>query len=77
MDIIGSNTSSSQKFLEQVQPKYSIIMAGKDNNYGLPKEKILQRLKSLDSEIYRTDEVGTIEMTSDGNSIQVATEKLD
>lgn len=52
-------------------------MAGKDNNYGLPKEKILQRLKSLDSEIYRTDEVGTIEMTSDGNSIQVATEKLD
>ncbi|MCI8411109.1 MAG: hypothetical protein HFJ40_01405 [Clostridia bacterium] len=75
MDIIGSNTSSSQKFLEQVKPKYSIIMAGKNNSYGLPKEKILQRLKKLDSEIYRTDEVGTIEMTSDGNKIQVKLSK--
>lgn len=50
-------------------------MAGKNNSYGLPKEKILQRLKKLDSEIYRTDEVGTIEMTSDGNKIQVKLSK--
>lgn len=71
----GSNTSSSQSFLEQVKPKISIIMAGKDNSYGLPKEKILNRLKSIGTKIYRTDEQGTITITSDGNNIKVDTEK--
>ena len=71
----GSNTSSSQEFLEQVLPKYAIIMAGEGNSYGLPKEKIIKRLEDLGTTIYRTDKNGTIEMTSDGNEIKIKTEK--
>ena len=41
----GSNTSSSVRFLEQVQPKYAVIMAGKDNEYGLPKSNIVSRIE--------------------------------
>ena len=67
----GSNTSSSEKFLNQVKPIYSIIMVGKDNTYGLPKNKILERLANYGSKIYRTDEIGTIKITSDGNKIEV------
>lgn len=67
----GSNTSSSESFLNQVKPTYAVIMVGKNNSYGLPKETILERLKNVSSQIYRTDEMGTIEITSNGNNIEV------
>ena len=67
----GSNTSSSQSFLNQVKPEYAIIMAGKDNSYGLPKQKILDRLNKIGAKIFRTDELGTITAISDGKTIEV------
>ena len=67
----GSNTSSSQKFLEQVLPEISIISVGKDNSYGLPKDKILERLNKIGSTIYRTDNDGTIQLISDGNTNKI------
>ena len=69
----GSSTSSSESFLKQVQPKYAIIMAGKDNSYGLPTQETINKLNNIGSEIYRTDEDGTIQMTSDGNTIEIKT----
>ena len=69
----GSSTSSSESFLEQVQPKYAIIMAGKDNSYGLPTQETIDKLNNIGSEIYRTDEDRTIQMTSDGNTIEIKT----
>ena len=71
----GSSTSSSESFLEQVQPKYAIIMAGKDNSYGLPTQETIDKLKNIGCEIYRTDEDGTIQMTSDGNTIEIKINK--
>ena len=67
----GSNTSSSQSFLNQVKPEYAIIMAGKDNSYGLPKQKILDRLNKIGAKIFRTDELGTITVICDGKTIEV------
>ena len=71
----GSDTSSSEEFLNEVKPSISIIMAGKDNSYGLPKEEIVERLENVGSKVYRTDANGTIEVTSDGNNINVTTKK--
>lgn len=67
----GSDTSSSKEFLEQIQPKYAIIMVGKDNSYKLPKQETIDKLKTLGSEIYRTDENGTIRIISDGNNLEI------
>ncbi len=67
----GSSTSSSESFLEQIQPKYAIIMAGKDNSYGLPTQETIDKLNNIGCEMFRTDEDGTIQMTSDGNTILV------
>lgn len=67
----GSNTSSSENFINQVKPEYAVIMVGKDNKYGLPKQKILERLINIGTKIYRTDEKGTIKMVSDGQNIQI------
>ena len=71
----GSNTSSSDEFLNEIKPTYSIIMAGEGNSYGLPTEKTLNKLSDIGSTIYRTDLNGTIEVTSDGEEIQIQTEK--
>ena len=73
----GSYTSSSEFFLNEVAPTYAIIMVGKDNNYGLPKEKVLNRLLKINAQIYRTDESGTIEMRSNGNEIHVINKKAE
>lgn len=67
----GSNTSTSQNFINQVKPEYAIIMAGKDNSYGLPKQKILDRLNKIGAQIYRTDELGTITVICDGKTVEV------
>lgn len=56
----GSDTSSSQKFIENITPKYSIISVGKNNRYGHPKKDVLNILDN--SKIYRTDIDGSIEI---------------
>ena len=69
----GSNTSSSEEFLKQVSPQFAVIMAGKNNNYGLPKSNILERITNVRATIYRTDDDGTIVFTTDGENISVQT----
>ncbi len=71
----GSNTSSSDKFLNETKPTYSIIMAGEGNSYGLPTEETLNKLQNIGSTIYRTDLNGTITVTSDGENIKITTSK--
>ena len=71
----GSKTSSSSNFIKSLSPKYAIIMVGKDNSYGLPKDEIVKRLENDGCQIYRTDRSGTIEVTSNGNEILINTEK--
>lgn len=70
----GSGTSSGKKFLELVKPKYAIVSVGKDNKYGHPHMNILEDYKKLGTNIYRTDEMGTIIIKSDGNNISVNNE---
>ena len=54
--------------MNQVSPEIAIISVGAENSYGLPKEKIIDRLKKIGTEIYRTDLDGTIQIISDGNN---------
>ena len=65
----GSDTSSSEEFLKQISPKIAVISVGKDNDYGHPSDETIKKLQNLGTTIYRTDELGTIELISDGNNI--------
>ena len=56
----GSNTSSSEEFINSINPKYSLISVGKNNRYGHPKKSVLDILKN--SKVYRTDQDGSIEI---------------
>lgn len=69
----GSNTSSSKTFLEKVNPSYAIISVGTGNSYGHPSHTTIQNLENQNIQIYRTDENGTIIMTSDGTDITFQT----
>ena len=54
----GSKTSSSEEFINIVNPKYSIISVGKNNKFGHPNKEVLDNLSN--SKIYRTDIDGSI-----------------
>ncbi len=56
----GSRTSSSQNFLNQVNPSLIIISCGKDNDYGHPHQETMERYEKLNAKIYRTDESGNV-----------------
>lgn len=58
----GSKNSSSDSFLQQVQPSLAIISCGRDNRYGHPHNELLERLDQTDSRILRTDIQGAIKI---------------
>jgi competence protein ComEC len=69
----GSNASTTPEFLAVVNPGVAVISVGEDNPYGHPGDEVIARLEeNVSSEnIYRTDEQGTIEFTTDGERLWV------
>ncbi len=66
----GSKYSTSDEFLEKVNPKIAVISVGK-NSYGHPTPETLQKLENFGIKVLRTDTDGDIKIISDGNSINV------
>jgi competence protein ComEC len=56
----GSGYSTTTALLEETNPEVAIISAGKNNRYGHPSPKALQRLQNIGCMIYRTDLYGTV-----------------
>lgn len=68
----GSNTSSTQEFLNQVKPKYVFVSAGKNNKYRLPNVKAMERIEKTGAKIFRTDvNESSFWLTSNGNDIDI------
>ena len=67
----GSKTSSGKEFIDETNPKYSIISVGKNNRYGHPNDSVLENLE--DSKIYRTDQDGSIMFKIKNNKLDIET----
>ena len=67
----GSKTSSSKNFINEINPKYSIISVGKNNRYGHPNKEVLENLK--DSKLYMTDHDGSIVFEIKNNKLKIET----
>ena len=65
----GSRTSSTVSFLTRVDPEVVVISSG--NGFGMPHKRVLERYKSFNCLIYRTDLHGALEMTSDGMHLEI------
>ena len=67
----GSKTSSSESFINKINPEYSIISVGKNNRYGHPNKEVLSVLEN--TKIYRTDIGESIMFKIKNNKIKVET----
>lgn len=65
----GSDTASSQAFMDAVSPSYAVISCGEGNSYGHPHAEVLNRFRSMGIQVFRTDEQGSIVAESDGTQI--------
>jgi beta-lactamase superfamily II metal-dependent hydrolase len=71
----GSSSSTSDKFLAEVDPKVAIASVGAGNDYGHPHEETLEKLNAAGITLYRTDLNGTIKIVLDGTKVEVTPEK--
>jgi beta-lactamase superfamily II metal-dependent hydrolase len=69
----GSSTSTSAAFLAAVTPDVAIISVGAGNIYGHPTQATLDRLAAAGATVYRTDQDGTVVLTSDCSTYSIAT----
>lgn len=71
----GSKTSSTAAFLKAVAPEAVAISCGAGNDYGHPHKEVLDRYGKFNIKVYRTDENGTIAVTSDGKTYSIKGER--
>jgi len=67
----GSSTSSTEKFIEAVDPKYAIFSVGVRNRFGFPEPIVVNRYRKLGVQIYRTDQSGAITFYSNGKKVWI------
>jgi competence protein ComEC len=69
----GSKTSTTSQFLAAVDPEVAVISVGADNTFGHPSPEVVERLidRLGEDNVYRTDEDGTIEFITDGETLWV------
>lgn len=67
----GSASSSSEEFILETKPQYAVISCGEGNEYGHPHRETLELLDEIKAEVLRTDKLGTIVISTDGENINV------
>jgi competence protein ComEC len=67
----GSGHSTSQAWIDAVQPQIALISAGQDNRYHHPSPETMARLLNSEAVVYRTDLTGTVQLSSGGDGWEV------
>lgn len=65
----GSASSTSWDFLQATVPEYAVISCGTDNQYDHPDADTMDKLSSMEINVFRTDKQGTIAALSNGLSV--------
>lgn len=69
----GSASSTSRRLLDAVNPVLAIGSMGRANRFGHPAPTVLRRLEDLGVPLLRTDEVGAIQLATNGRVLLVRT----
>lgn len=67
----GSNSSSSQAFVNAVHPQYAMFTSGYLNRFGHPKPEIVERYRAEGSTVLRSDEDGAVSVEMDAQSFRL------
>ncbi|EKD47121.1 MAG: hypothetical protein ACD_66C00214G0001 [uncultured bacterium] len=62
----GSRNGLTKEFLDATSPSVAVISVGAKNTYGHPHKEILDMLKTAGVKVLRTDEMGDVEIVTDG-----------
>jgi competence protein ComEC len=65
----GSQTSTSELWLDTVQPQYAVVSASLDNRYGHPNQTVMQRVFARNIQTSHTGIDGTVSFYSDGKQV--------
>ena len=68
----GSRNGTDARWLQAVRPELAVASMGKNNEYGHPHSETISLLRRSGIPLLRTDQLGTITITSDGRDWQVA-----
>jgi competence protein ComEC len=69
----GSKTSSTLAFVTATRPSLAIISVGRTSMFGHPNREVVERWHSSGAEVMTTGQRGTISITTEGRSLNVAT----
>ncbi|MBU1181206.1 MAG: MBL fold metallo-hydrolase, partial [Proteobacteria bacterium] len=67
----GSRSSSTDNFIDKVEPEIAIIPVGWKNRYKFPHPEVLKRYKEKKCRVFRTDENGAVMISTDGKALIV------
>ena len=73
----GSDTSSSEAFLDAVSPEYGLISCKVGNKYEHPIKSTMENLEERNIDVYRTDESGSVIMTITTDDVTFSCEPGD
>ena len=73
----GSDTSSSDAFLDAVSPEYGLLSTAIGNKHDHPIGEIMDRYKDRGIEIYRTDQSGTVTLIVTATDVEFSCEPGD
>ncbi|MDG5818700.1 ComEC/Rec2 family competence protein [Natronococcus sp. A-GB7] len=71
----GSSTSSTEPFLDAVEPQVAVISSAEDSQYGHPHDEVLESFADRGVETYWTGVHGHVVVTTDGEETRVETER--
>ena len=68
----GSRTGLTSDLAVRLSPNIALISCGEDNSYGHPHAEVLEYLQAVQTEVYRTDEMGDVSCTLKESGVSVA-----
>ncbi len=71
----GSSDALNENILSSINPEYAVISCSEDNTYGHPHDETLALLNNIECKIYKTFENGNILFETDGENIEILTQK--
>ena len=71
----GSKNSALKEFYEVLRPRTAVISVGNDNRYGHPHKETLECLLNMGTEVFRTDELGAVQIKALNRKLVVTGQK--
>ncbi len=66
----GSDSASSEEWLDVLNPDYAVVSYGEGNRYGHPHIQVLDRLRERQVTLYQTGEGGAVMLYTDGRKLR-------